>query len=92
MAVQCALATTRQNNRISSHQKRIAKRQGKMKARIASAHLILTIAFNILKTGEPYMELGPEYVHQKQRNKEIKMIEYLKKKGYSIAQTDQETA
>lgn len=92
IAVQCALATIRQNNRISSHQKRIAKRQGKMKARVASAHLILTIAYNILKTGEPYKELGPEYVHEKQQNKETKMIEYLKKKGYTIAPSEQQTA
>lgn len=92
MAVECVLATSRQNNRISTHRKRISKRQGKMKGRMASAHLILTIAYNILKTGEPYEELGPEYVHQKEQNKELKMIEYLKKKGYSVAPSDQQTA
>lgn len=92
IAVQCALATTRQNNRISSHQKRITKRQGRNKAKVASAHLILTIVYNVLKTGEPYQELGPDYVHQKQQNKELKMIEYLKKKGYSIVQSEQQTA
>ncbi|MDM5306999.1 hypothetical protein [Peribacillus frigoritolerans] len=58
MAVECVLATSRQNNRIASHRKRITKRQGKMKGRIASAHLLVTIAYNILKTGEPYHELG----------------------------------
>lgn len=63
-----------------------------MKARIASAHLILTIAYNILKTGEPYKELGPEYVHENQQNKEIKMIEYLQKKGYTIASFEERTA
>ncbi|MBP2243393.1 transposase, partial [Cytobacillus eiseniae] len=92
IAVECALATSKQNNRIASHRKRITKRQGKMKARVASAHLILTIAYNILKTGEPYQELGPDYVHQKQQNKEIKMIEYLKKKGYTVAPSEKETA
>ena len=92
MAVECVLATSRQNNRISSHRKRIMRRQGKKKAQMASAHLILTIAYNILKTGEPYQELGPEYVHQKQQDKELKMIEYLKKKGYTVASTDEKTA
>lgn len=48
-----------------------------MKGRIASAHLILTIAYNILKTGEPYQELGPNYIEEKQNNKELKMIQYL---------------
>ncbi|WP_230163279.1 IS110 family transposase, partial [Peribacillus simplex] len=42
MAVECVLATSRQNNRIASHRKSITKRQGKMKGRIASAHLLLT--------------------------------------------------
>lgn len=92
MAVECALATSRQNNRISSHLKRIAKRQGKKKAQIATAHLIITIAYNILKTGEPYEELGPDYVQQKQQDKELKMIEYLKRKGYTINLTDPQTA
>lgn len=92
IAVECSFATDRQNNRISTHRKRILKRQGKSKARIASAHLILTIAYNILKTGEPYQELGPDYVIQKEQNKELKMIHYLKKKGYSIKLSEEQTA
>ncbi|CAH0287957.1 hypothetical protein SRABI80_03887 [Peribacillus frigoritolerans] len=91
MAVECVLATSRQNNRIASHRKRITKRQGKMKGRIASAHLLLTITYNILKTGEPYHELGSNYLEEKQNNKELKMIENLKK-GYSIAPSKQQTA
>ncbi|CAH0318607.1 hypothetical protein SRABI133_05239 [Peribacillus simplex] len=63
-----------------------------MKGRIASAHLLLTIAYNILKTGEPYHELGSNYLEEKQMNKELKMIEYLKKKGYTIAPSEQQTA
>lgn len=63
-----------------------------MKGRIASAHLILTIAYNILKTGEPYKELGPNYNDEKQNNQELKMIQYLRKKGYTIETTEQQTA
>lgn len=81
------MATDRQRNRISAHKTRIMKRQGKSKARIASAHLILTIAYNILKTKQPYQELGPDYVNLEQ-SKEQKMIQYLKKKGYSIELTN----
>ncbi|MGW6252824.1 hypothetical protein ACWF5S_16610 [Peribacillus butanolivorans] len=93
MAVECVLSTSRQNNRIASHRKRITKRQGKMKGRIASAHLLLTIAYNILKTGEPYHELGSNYLEEKQKNNnELKMIEYLNKKGYTIAPSKQQTA
>lgn len=86
------MGTSGQNNRINAHRKRITRRQGKKKGTIASAHLILTIAFNILKTGEPYQELGANYVKQEQKNKELKMVEYLKRKGYNISSSDQSTA
>lgn len=68
------------------------KRQGKAKARIASAHLLLSIAYNILKTKEPYQELGPDYYLQKEQNKELKMVQYLKKKGYSIELSEEKSA
>jgi len=91
-AVQCALGAMGQDNRITAHRNRIAKRQGAKKANMASAHLIITIAFHILKTGEPYHELGPNYVQQHHKNKELKMIEHLKRKGYSVSLSDQQTA
>lgn len=40
---------------------------GRMKAKIASAHLILTIVYTILKKGEPYQELGSDYLMQIRR-------------------------
>lgn len=89
MAIECVLGTSGQNNRITAHRKRIARRQGKKKANMASAHLLITIAYNILKTGEPYKELGPHYVQQHHKNKELKMIEYLKTKGYSVLSSTQ---
>lgn len=81
---ECALSTLSQNNRISSYQKRIMKRQGKMKARIATANLILRIAYNILITLEPYQELGPDYLKDQQQTKETKMVQYLQRKGYKV--------
>lgn len=84
LVAECALSTLSQNNRISSFQKRIMKRQGKMKARIATANLILKIAYNIIKTQEPYQELGPDYLKDQQQTKEVKMIHYLQKKGYQV--------
>ncbi|MFD2760395.1 IS110 family transposase [Lentibacillus juripiscarius] len=92
MAVECALSSLKQDNRISAHQKRIMKRQGKKKARMASAHLILTIAYNILQTGEPYKELGPNYLQEQKQKKELKMIEYLKRKGYKVTSSEGQTA
>src|SRR5690625_1526905 len=84
LVAECALSTLRQNNRISSFQKRIMKRQGKMKARIATANLILKIAYNILITQEPYRELGSDYLKKQQQTKEMKMVQHLKRKGYKV--------
>jgi len=92
MAVECVLATSRQDNRISTHRKRIAKRQGKKKAQMASAHLLLTIAYTMLKTREPYQELGADYLKKQDNEKELKMIEHLKRRGYHISAMDQEIA
>ncbi|UTW68513.1 IS110 family transposase [Anaerobacillus sp. HL2] len=91
IAVECALATRQQNNRISAHRNRIMKRQGKKKAHIASAHLIIVIAYNILKLVNS-SELGFDYVHNSEPQKEEKMINYLKRKGYSISAPDSESA
>ncbi|UTW69078.1 hypothetical protein KHA80_18235 [Anaerobacillus sp. HL2] len=66
-----ALATRQQNNRISAHRNRIMKRQGKKKRHIASAHLIIVIAYNILKLVN-LSELGFDYVHNSEPQKEEK--------------------
>lgn len=84
LVAECALSTLNQNNRISTFQKRIMKRRGNMKGRIAAANLILKIAYNIIKTQEPYQELGSEYLKDQQQTKEIKMVQYLQRKGYQI--------
>lgn len=84
LLAECALSTLSQNNRISSFQKRIMKRQGKMKSRIATANLILKIAYNILITQEPYQELGSDYLKEQQQTKEMKMVQYLQRKGYQV--------
>lgn len=65
------------------------KRQGKMKARIATANLILKIAYNIIKTQEPYQELGFDYLKEQQQTKEIKMVQYLQRKGYQVIPIDE---
>lgn len=88
LVAECALSTLSQNNRISSFQKRIMKRQGKMKARIATANLILKIAYNIIITKEPYQELGFDYLKDQQQTKEIKMVQYLQRKGYQVIPID----
>ena len=40
---------------------RIKGRRGWAKAIVATGHKILTIAFQVLKTNTPYIELGDDY-------------------------------
>ncbi|UTW68515.1 hypothetical protein KHA80_12925 [Anaerobacillus sp. HL2] len=68
------------------------KRQGKKKAHIASAHLIIVIAYNILKTVNLIRTRVSDYVHNSEPQKEEKWINYLKRKGYSISAPDSESA
>lgn len=92
VAIECVLGTSGQQNRITAHRKRITKRQGKKKGQMASAHLLITIAYNVLKKGEPYQELGADYIKHEQKSKELKMVEYLKRKGYNVSSSDPQTA
>jgi transposase len=41
--------------------RRVKSRRGWAKAIVATAHKILTIAFNVLRTGTPYHDLGQDY-------------------------------
>ncbi|MFB6804215.1 hypothetical protein [Peribacillus butanolivorans] len=63
-----------------------------MKGQIASVHLLLTICLQHLKNRRTLSYLGSNYLEEKQINEELKMIEFLKKKGYSIAPSYQQTA
>jgi transposase len=40
---------------------RLARRRGRMKAIVAVAHAILVIIYHLLRTGQPYAELGAAY-------------------------------
>ncbi|MFB6804210.1 hypothetical protein [Peribacillus butanolivorans] len=92
MAVECVLATSRQNNRIASHRKRITKRPGKNEGTNRFCSFTINDCLQHLKNRGTHQELGSNYLEEKQLNKELKMIEYLKKKGYTIAPTEQQTA
>ena len=40
---------------------RLARRRGKQKAAMAVAHSILVVIYHVLRTGQPYRELGVGY-------------------------------
>src|SRR5690625_3398215 len=89
LVAECALSTISQKNRISSFQKRIMKRQGKMKDRIATTNLILKKANKKIKTQKTYQKISSDYLKDQQQTKEIKMVQYLQRKGYQVIPTSE---
>jgi len=63
----------------------IAKRKGKPKALIATAHTILIIAYHILRDRKPYEELGEDYLAKRKQQKSTSaMINELARLGYEV--------
>ena len=58
---------------------------GKKKALVALGHLILRIAYHMLLTKEPYKEFGTEYLAEREREKEQRVIKQLQLKGYQVS-------
>jgi transposase len=63
----------------------IVKRRGKKRALVAVAHQMLIEIYRVLKSGEPYQDVGAEVIDKrKSRNREQKMVRELKKCGYEV--------
>jgi hypothetical protein len=63
---------------------------GKKKATISLAHLILRIAYNILRTKEPYKEIGNDYMVDVEKNRQRKMIKELEAKGFIVSKVSED--
>ena len=63
----------------------MVRRKGNKKAATAIAHKILVIAYHILETGNPYNELGADFLEKRRSiSTEELMIRRLTKLGYNI--------
>ena len=64
---------------------RVKARRGWGRAIVAVAHKLIVIAYNILKTGEPYRELGGDYFDRLNPEKAVRrLLEKLERLGYSV--------
>jgi transposase len=64
---------------------RIARRRGRNKAAIAVAHSILTAVYHVLRTGQPYTELGVDYFDRLDASRiERHHVRRLEQLGYSV--------
>lgn len=63
----------------------IVRRRGKKRALVALAHRMLIDIYYVLKTGEPYQDIGAKAVHERTlKRRERSMIRSLEKAGYSV--------
>jgi transposase len=67
---------------------RLLPRKGEKRALVAVAHSILVAAYHMLKTGQPYRDLGPDHFDQ-QRPQHVanNLVKRLKALGYKVELT-----
>jgi len=70
--------------RLSACYWRWVKRLGKKKAIMALAHLMLRIAYHILLNKTPYKELGSDYLVDREKKREERLIKSLELRGYQV--------
>jgi transposase len=64
---------------------RIARRRGRNKAAIAVAHSLVTAVYHVLRTGQPYTELGVDYFDGLDASRiERHHVRRLEQLGYSV--------
>jgi transposase len=67
----------------------IVRRRGKKRALVAVAHRMLIDIYYVLKTGEPYQDIGVEAVVERAtKRRERSMIRSLEKAGYTVAKVE----
>ena len=56
-----------QTSYLGAQFRRLSRRRGTYKALVAVAHALLVIVYHVLKTRQPYQELGPDYFDKLQQ-------------------------
>jgi len=84
--VQAAWAASRaQKTYLAAQYRRLARRRGKKKALVAVAHTMLVICYQVLKKGQPYQELGPDYLEQLEPQRRTRqLVRQLESLGHKV--------
>lgn len=87
MLVEAAASVGRMTkpNYLTARHACLAKRRGPLRAQLATAHAILTCAYYILSRDEPYRDLGPDWLSE--RNHEAhtrRLVNQLEHLGYAV--------
>jgi transposase len=78
------------DNYLSAQYHRFARRIGTKRAIVATSHSVLTIIYSLLRTGQPYHDLGPHYFQTldttRQRESAVRRLQAL---GYQVSLQEQ---
>lgn len=86
-------AARSKNTYFSAQFARLARRRGRAKALVAVAHSVLVCAYHILRTQEPYHDLGPDHFATLDATRvERRYIQRLEQLGYTVTLTPKEAA
>jgi transposase len=73
---------------LSAQFRRIARRRGVYKAVVAVAHSVLVIVYHVLRTGQPYADLGPDYFDRLDADRlQRHHVHRLRELGFEVALT-----
>lgn len=83
--VSLVIARMPKKNYLVAQYHRIAVRRGKKRAAIAVAHTILVIIYHMLKSRQPYRDLGADYFDKRQKDITVKnAVKRLESLGYIV--------
>jgi transposase len=91
---QCAWAASRKKDSyFAAQHRRIASRRGVKRATMAVAHSQVCICWELLKKGQAYQDLGPQYFEKLNEDRTKRhLVHRLEKLGYTVTLQKQEAA
>jgi len=92
--VQAAWAASRaRKTYLAAQYRRLARRRGRKKALLAVAHTLLVMCYQLLKKGQPYQELGPDYFDQLEPERRTRqLVRQLESLGHKVTLEPQAVA
>jgi transposase len=70
---------------LSAQYRRLAARRGRKRALVALAHTILGVVYHLLKTGNVYADLGPDYFERRNSDRLTRqLVERLERLGHKV--------
>jgi transposase len=84
--VQAAWAAARSRNTyLAAQYRRLARRRGKKRALVAVAHTLLGMIYQVLRKGEPYRELGADYLEKLEPERLTRqLVKRLERLGHKV--------